>query len=187
MLMYIQDNADTFPTVDSGLDTDWLNWWGSSIQKSPVVPYLLAFNTNLFRCPTDAAFKELEARKGTFRYPFSYSLSFGGGWPERRLRGMASDFQQIAGTVSGAFKAGEIVNPSEKIMIAEDVSASEYATAFNPLLVYPIFDGSSFLWNNDDHLTRRHRRRANVAFADGRVETVRQAFGEMRDHTDPLK
>ena len=154
------------------------------MRDSPISKYLVNINTNLFRCPTDRRFKEREPQ---FIYPFNYSLSSGyhSGYGVSSNPGMASQFQWAFQKENGKFKVKMIRNPSDKIMLAEDVSRSDLSAGEQGGLSR--FLTSGFLWNHGDRLSRRHNGRANVIFLDGRAETVRQSFGDQREHTDPTK
>ena len=125
--MVLAKQLDSFPYCDTGNSYDWLNL--NDLQKSSISSYLNGFRTNLFRCPTDAAFKELEARTLKYRYPFRYTISYGDKAVAKK-RGMASDLGQGESDGLGPFKLSSVVNPSEKIMLAEDASANEYGQLF---------------------------------------------------------
>jgi prepilin-type processing-associated H-X9-DG protein len=100
--------------------------------------------------------------------------------------GMASQFfyGYMTQTEKGKFKMQQVMNPNEKIMMAEDWAPSE-APPDERGLSY-IFDTSGFLWRNGDRLSKRHSGRANVFFPDGRVEIKPQGFGDHPEHTDPV-
>jgi prepilin-type processing-associated H-X9-DG protein len=189
LLSYVHDDEEAFPLADTGMDGDWVQWNGGPSNRS-FTSYLGGINTNLFRCPRDAAFKERETKALTGRYPFSYSLSNSRGLFKKQ--GMASIFSSNTGIVP--FKLNMIKHPSEKIMIAEDIGASDYPGLVDPFSpIYLYFNYTSFFWTspfqeeqNGEQLTKRHSGRANVAFPDGHVDTVKQSFGDQRRHTDPL-
>ena len=118
---------------------------------------------------------------------FNYSLNCGyyGGFSSNQ-RGMASQFvASFPDTPSGKFTLSMIQDPSQKIMLAEDWSVSDATGSDRG--ISGVFVTSGFLWTFYDRLTKRHNGRANVIFPDGRAETVKQAFGNMLEHTDPLK
>jgi type II secretory pathway pseudopilin PulG len=74
--MYCESNTDTFPTPGSASiygpqPEDWI-WWhpGRDVMQSSIVPYVVKFNPQLFRCPQDS-----EATKPGQGYPYSYSFN----------------------------------------------------------------------------------------------------------------
>ena len=85
----------------------------------------------------------------------------------------------------GAFRLTMIKNPSNKIMLAEEMTLRDLKTGEAEREF--VLSTSGFLWAHGDRLTGRHAGRANVFFADGHSETVKRAFGDQTENTDPLK
>lgn len=204
MLLYLPDYNDIFPASSFTkrlTAEDWIYWtpdrpgsvmnfgYSYPTQESPIGYYLNGINTNLFRCPTNARFKEREPDMGMgVRYPFNYSLNCGyyGVFPSNK-RGMASQFvANFPETPIGRFTLSMIKDPSQKIMLAEDWSVSD-ANNSSERGISGVFETSGFLWTFYDRLTKRHNGRANVIFPDGHAETVKQSYGNLLEHTDPLK
>jgi prepilin-type processing-associated H-X9-DG protein len=158
------------------------------IFQSPIGKYLGGgIQTNLFRCPSDTKSLSGWPNLDGGLYPFSYSLSSGYIPGEFQMNfGMASQFIDTFVTRNGGgkFKMQQVMNPNEKIVMAEDWGPSE-APPDERGLSY-IFDTSGFLWRNGDRLSKRHLGRANVFFPDGRVEIKSQAYGDHLEHTDPV-
>ena len=191
-LLYCDENGDVFPTgaAASALGAqpeDWI-WWqvqtGPAIQPamrdgrgSAISPYLGGYNSRHFRCPAD---KDSLAREMAWKqnpnneqYTYSYSLN------AHSMLGMAS---YLSKDRSRAFlnKLGNVVNPSRKIMLAEEKGSSN--------------DGPGGAFIDDGRwqplgypLTMRHAGKANVTFADAHVETVPRAFADIDhpQHFDP--
>lgn len=174
--MYLDDYRDTFPTgaAHSGLGAqpeDWV-WWQATTGPGParmrdpaqgtVVRYLSGYDTRYLRCPSD---RDAEAREvlwrsnpGTEQYFYSYSLNGHGDM------GMASYISRDR-LMFFLNRITTVRNPSTKIMLAEEKGSAD--------------DGPGSAVMDDGRwvppgypLTSRHGRRANVTFADGRVELV---------------
>jgi len=83
------------------------------------------------------------------------------------------------------FKAASVTSPSVKIVFADNRKPYEMTETDMAGLPAGFFDSSAWYWPSDT-LTRRHNGKANVALADGHVETVRPEFGQKPEHYDPL-
>lgn len=191
-LLYCDDHEDIFPTgaaastVGAHLE-DWI-WWqmetGPSgqpamrnAQSSPLAPYLGGYQSSYFRCPLD---RDALAREQAWiqnmhheLYTYSYSLN------AHSEKGMAS-FISKDRSRQILNRLGAVVNPSQKIMLAEEKGSAGDGP------------GSAFIddgrWQPLGYpLTMRHSGRANVAFADGHVEAVRREFADPDhpEHFDP--
>ena len=192
--LYCGDHGDVFPTAAGSSafgaqPEDWL-WWqvqvtadGQAAMRSSggsvLVPYLDGYRSSYFRCPAD---KDALAREAAWKqdmhrelYTYSYSLN------AHSEQGMAS-FISKARCVIRLNKLGSVVNPSRKIMLAEEKGSPD--------------DGPGDAFIDDGRwqplgypLTSRHAGRANVAFADGHVETVPRSFadGSHPEHFDPQR
>ncbi len=191
-LLYCDEHEDVFPTgaaasTVSAQPEDWI-WWqmqtgpaGQPTMRnahgSALAPYLSGYRSTYFRCPAD---RDALARERAWQqnmsqelYTYSYSLN------AHSMGGMASYISQDR---SRKFfnKLGAVVNPSHKIMLAEEKGSAQDGP------------GSAFIddgrWQPLGYpLTQRHAGKANVAFADGRVETVRREFADQDhpEHFDP--
>ncbi len=186
--LYLDDNQNTFPTAAhrsavGAQPEDWI-WWqvtGETMRDahaSSIAPYLGGFDTRYFRCPSD---QDALDREETWRtthqefYTFSYSLN------AFSNEGMASFISRDRSTIL-LNKQGAIVNPSLKIMLAEEKGSSQ--------------DGPGSAFVNDGAwqplgypLTSRHAGLANVTFADMHVETVSRSFADSShpEHFDPMR
>lgn len=189
-LLYCHEYKDTFPTgaASSALGAhpeDWI-WWqmqtthsGENAMRdargSALAPFLGGYQTRQFRCPADRdALSREEAWKQNSSleiYTYSYSLN----------AGMAS-YLSLDRSMVFLNKLGAVVNPSRKIMLAEEKGS----TADGP--------GSAFIddgrWQPLGYpLTTRHRAKSNAAFADGHIETVPRDFADLNhpEHFDPTR
>ena len=176
-----------------------------AIQHGLLVPYMGGFNTNLLTCPSERKLLIFRQNPRSFGYAvysfqyyyFSYSLSSPTEFAvlgDKRLifenlkHGMASSWLFPWGLVPlrsddmVKVKSSSIKGPSAKIMFAEQQMVYELPPAQQSK--YAV--GTSGWGWSEEKLTRRHSGRANVALADGHVETVRSSFGDQPEHYDPL-
>jgi len=216
MLMYVDDNNDTFPgTASKGayvaMKEDWIFWnltlrpsndpsvpasFFTNVQNSAIARYIGNFTTNLFRCPADRDAPEREAawrRQPAGQNPYLFSYTFTSFVDGANNRGMASIYG-AAGAPPLHFKTASIKSPSQKIMLLE-----ENGSALNHASV--VDDGR---WVPPDNvISGRHKfsrsqrvpladylrnGRGTVAFADGHVEAVPPRYGAGTDRTyyDPM-
>ena len=191
MMMYINDDHDTFPGLASlhyGFQpTDWIYWRKNPalyppVEKSPIVIALAGANSSLFRCPMDGSDTEriaqADADNGPYLYSYSltgYGLSLNSSTSNGDMNyGMASVFENSGGTMTPyLFKQPSIHNPGGKIMLAEEPGSSRD----NPDGGSVINDGR-WVPADPDPLTNRHGGKADVTFADSHVEPETSAFGE---------
>ena len=196
--------------VGTMTDEEWIRWlpvkkftWPDQLHldllTTGIVPYIQRFNTNLFTCPSDQVLSRFLRRPGSFPdyvqngqwFPFNYTLNS----PEliaaeRKSvgllnHGMASIRRdRVVSTMTGLveFKATSIINPTGKIMFADE------------RMVYEVKQSDThgeMAWTSGwqwpyDKITSRHNGKGNVTFADGHVQTVRSEIGQMQEHYDPL-
>ncbi len=191
-LLYCDEQEDSFPTgaaagTVSAQPEDWI-WWQVRVSPSgqpamrdsrgsALAPYLGGYRSSYFRCPADrdALAREQAWQQNMHRelYTYSYSLN------AHSQSGMASYISQDR-SMMFRNKLSAVVNPAHKIMLAEEKGSAN--------------DGPGSVFIDDGRwqplgypLTMRHAGKANVTFADGRVEAVRREFADQDhpDHFDP--
>ncbi len=192
MEMYINGNSDIFPGIASKANgyqpEDWIYWRTNAalyppVEKSPIIAQSGTVSRSMFRCPSDQSdvdrIAQSQASVGPYFYSYSftgygdtnYSASFFG------LSGTANYGMSSITTSSGVnllFKMNRVHNPSGKIMLAEEPgSMSPKDTPYTNWIVAQ--DGR--FMPDRDALTIRHGGKAEVAFADGHVESVTWKFG----------
>ena len=184
-LMYLQDNADTFPGPASrstyGFHVeDWIYWRPSTqaqypIAKSPIVTQTASANKELFRCPADIYDGD---RPQPDPYLYSYSMN------SYNLSGNVNPgMTSIDDGRFHAFKGNAIRNPVLKLMLLEEQSSSTRRGEYSDQSKNPINDGRFV--PGSDALTSRHNNTANNAFADGHVQNVKPAFANVAANTNP--
>lgn len=197
MMMYIDDNQDTFPELASKYNgfqsADWIYWRVNSsnppVEKSPIVLTLAHVSRELFRCPLDISDSDRLANADPAHGPYFYSYSLNGygtsidgsiGLDGDMNYGMASVIPNDGSPIH-LFKQSRIRNPSGKIMLAEE--SGSLSPADNPGA--GIIQDGRWMPQNPDLLTIRHGGRADVTFADGHVEAVDWKFGEDQVNSRP--
>ncbi len=209
---YIGDFNDAFPAggAKSPIDPqaeDWIYWNAedatitnptrSDHNKSPIVPYIGNYNTNLFRCPGDKDIAKRQAANmsATYFYPFSYTLN--SYWEAQTLNnhGIASIIQNDPSFKNVLFKSQMIRMPAEKIMLVEEHAMNSASAAtvtpddgrWTPTGADPRAIGlkhaPSFNSANS-FISNRHSERGNVSCADGHVESQKPSWGALREHYD---
>lgn len=200
-LMYIDDNADSFPGTASrntyGFHReDWIYWRTNSkayppVEKSPIASTLSGVNSNMFRCPLDKDDSErrlMRDEHGPYFYSYTlHSLDVN----NNQSLGMASVFQgSIDRPTAYLYKLSSVKRPTDKMMLAEEQSSHKPSESID-------VGGSSSILNDGrwvpplnpsaggDLLTRRHNKRAVVGFADGHVQVATPEMGKQRNQTDP--
>jgi prepilin-type N-terminal cleavage/methylation domain-containing protein/prepilin-type processing-associated H-X9-DG protein len=183
MMMYVDDNAGAFAGIASvhlGFNAaDWIYWRTNTaiyppIEKSPIMAQLGSVNAALLRCPLDIIdAARLVSPMPDGPYLYSYSLT---GYGTGAYVGLKGNLNRGMSTIFTAkskflFKQASVINPSRKIMFAEEPGGPRD----NPVNNVAINDGR---WQPaQDPLTDRHRGNANVAFADGHAQEVPWQFG----------
>ncbi len=202
MIMYIDDNHDTFPGLASQHNgfqpADWIYWRTNSalyppVEKSPIIISLANASPSLLRCPLDISdIDRLAQSDDNGPYLYSYSLtgygltldsSGGPGLSGDMNYGMASVFEGSGASFAAyPFKLAMIHNPSGKIMLAEEPGSE--SSNDNPTGAPVINDGR---WQPQmpDPLTIRHRGKADVTFSDGHVQAETWEFGEDTNNSLP--
>jgi prepilin-type processing-associated H-X9-DG protein/prepilin-type N-terminal cleavage/methylation domain-containing protein len=192
MQMFVQDNSDNFPGIASRMygyhSEDWIYWRTNTalyppFEQSPILVSVPGMQKPSLRCPLDNSdIDRLAFNYGDGYGPYLFSYSFNGYGldGDGHNLGMSSVVDTSGGaTQKYPFNEGAVRNPSQKIMLAEEPGST--AGWDSP-------DGSSIIndgrWVpgsstglNGDPLTIRHGGKADVAFADGHVETVTPEFG----------
>lgn len=214
--LYVNDNHDTFPgTASKGafvaMKEDWIFWnltkrpsndprlppeFFTNVQNGAICPHIGRFTTNLFRCPSDRDALERERewqRRPSGSNPYLYSYSLTSVYDEglNQNRGMASLFG--TGVPPLPFKMSSIVNPSRKLMLAEENG--------DPNQDASIIDDGRFV-PPGNVLSGRHRYvrgtkvasrefmskgKGNAAMPDGHVETVTPGYAQAAENYDPMK
>jgi prepilin-type N-terminal cleavage/methylation domain-containing protein/prepilin-type processing-associated H-X9-DG protein len=200
MMMYIDDNQDTFPglaSLHNGFQpSDWIYWRTNSAlypsaEKSPILVTLAGASTNLFRCPLDISDSDRLASADADNGPYLYSYSLTGygmsdandamGLEGNMNIGMASVFEGDTNNPTAyPFKQPAIHNPSGKIMLAE-----EPGTYRDDPDGDSVINDGRWVPSDPDPLTIRHGGKADVTFSDGHVEAVTSAFGEDQANSRP--
>lgn len=199
MQMYINEYSDTFPgraSENSGFqESDWI-WWRTNdpahpVEKSPIVKALANANPKLFRCPLDtddSARLAYAAGRVSGPYLYSYSMTSydpintpdENGNPNYVNPGMTSVF---TGGQNLPFKLSAVHNPSGKIMFGEEVTSSD--SQDNPSETSHVINDGRWIPTNDEPLTGRHSRNADVTFADFHVEAEYWEFGSDPANSKP--
>jgi prepilin-type N-terminal cleavage/methylation domain-containing protein/prepilin-type processing-associated H-X9-DG protein len=194
MKMYVDDNEDAFPDLASRRNgfhaEDWIYWRTNSasyppVEKSPIINSLANVSRGLLRCPLDDPGLRLaiDYDDGYGGYPYSYSLNGYGLSPDGSTVGLNGNQNYGMASVIGGksahpivqlFKESRIVNPSSKMMLAEE--CGWFTPNENPL------EDGSFLTDGrwvpiNNLLTVRHSGKADVTFSDGHVQPVGWQFG----------
>ena len=186
MKMYINDSSDVFPGIASRMygfhPEDWIYWRTNTtlyppFEKSPIVIAMGGAQRTSFRCPLDNDDSDrLNASDPAYSdgygpYNFSYSFTGYGAYSNSLNAGMSTVVDN-SGTLF-AFKESAVRNPSTKIMLAEEPGSRKPKDS--PDGIGFIVDGR---WiPTSDPLTIRHSGRADVAYADGHVGTVKPEEG----------
>ena len=191
--LYFDDYEQAFPAPGSinalgPQPEDWIFWQvtqtgrsGRSARdprRSVIAPYVVAFETNYFRCPADKDAlrrqEQWELISSLERYVYSYSLN------SHSEAGM-STYINRGRTVININKYTAVKNPAQKIMLAEERGGPQDG---------PPRGGGSYVddgrWVPPGNiLTMRHGGKADVTFADSHVETVTREFGQQPENYHP--
>ena len=193
--MYVDDNANAFPGIASRMygyhSEDWIYWRTNAalyppFEKSPILVVVPGLQKPSLRCPLDNndndRINNFTYSDGYGPYFFSYSMTGYGLDENGNNVGLSTVVDSSGGSpVVYPFKEGAVMNPSSKIMLAEEPGT--LGRHDSPDQNSLIQDGR---WvPNQDPLTIRHGGKADVAFADGHVEAVTPAFGQDTSHSLP--
>jgi len=184
MKLYLGDHHDTFPGPASrniGFHPeDWIYWRTNStlypgVEKSPILGSLATAGKAVLKCPLDDERERLTYNDDDNQGPYLYSYSLTGygldGGDGKANYGMSSIFLgDAARPTAYLFKESDVRHPSVKIMFAEEPGS--FRPKDNPENSLFLRDGR-WLPPAGDLLTVRHGGKAEVAFADGHVATVR--------------
>jgi prepilin-type N-terminal cleavage/methylation domain-containing protein/prepilin-type processing-associated H-X9-DG protein len=198
MRMYVDENNDTFPALASRYNgfrrEDWIYWRTNAalfppVEKSPILESLARAAGTLLHCPLDDTGERLNASyDASGPYLFSYSFTGYGLSPDNSNIGLGEEANPnygMASVIAGnpanpivqLFKESRIVNPSGKIMLAEERgSQSSRENPATDLEMQGFITDGRWMPEND-FLTLRHGKKADVTFADGHVESVDWKFG----------
>jgi len=186
MLMYLDINNSIFPGCASRTTygfhvEDWIYWRTTlpayPLPNSPVISQLgTAANTNIFRCPADKIDKDRIAANtdGQGVYYFSYTVT---------SIGVGTGLTSIDNGTFHPFKSSDVINPSGKLMFAEEQTVLNGPDSTDPTAT--VVDDGRFT-PASDALTSRHRKKADVGFVDGHVATVVPSFSDITNNIDPL-
>ncbi|HEY4414107.1 MAG TPA: DUF1559 domain-containing protein [Verrucomicrobiae bacterium] len=191
MMLYIGDFNDNFPGAASNLQgfhtEDWIYWRPANTHDAitptitlPLAQSQITFllrtgnSTNLFRCPMDMTdtdrLKYNPTAPPLFTYFYSYSLN---AYQTGDSMGLQWDG---AGQNPNHAKLNAVHAPANKIMMAEEPTTTSASDNPQPGAGTDIIhDGRwtpSTSAGGTDVLTKRHKGKADVAFADGHVEAV---------------
>jgi prepilin-type processing-associated H-X9-DG protein len=163
--------------------------------KSPIIASLANASSALLRCPLDETRERLNYSYRDADGPYLYSFSFTGYGlsPDNSTVGLDPDSNRNYGMASvivgdpahptvQLFKQSRIVNPSSKIMLAEERGSTNPNE--NP------GDDDAFITDGrwmpeNDLLTVRHGRKGDVTFSDGHVQAVDWQFGQNISNSRP--
>jgi prepilin-type N-terminal cleavage/methylation domain-containing protein/prepilin-type processing-associated H-X9-DG protein len=197
--MYVDNFNDTYPGWASANTygfqaTDWIYWrTGASTptlpdgtlaaaNKRPILAGLgggISTNAtvNVFRCPADINDRDRIANNPPYFYSYtmtSYTLT--GAYVNL---GFTSIF---AAGIYYPFKSPKTINPSNKIVLAEEQSANSGTECSVPGAGV-MNDGR---WDpTTSPLTSRHSKKADMGFADGHVQQVTYKFGQILANSEP--
>lgn len=202
-MLYIDDNADTFPGAAAKLPTfpvveDWIYWNVNDSRiddpirrnpnNAPIAQYTSGFIEDLFRCPSDRDLRE-KMKRPPAHVLFKYSYTANSHYVNEQNRGMTSLFPGDFNLDNLPFKSTQIVSPSSKLMLVEEHATNELPDdgRWTPTtkklirIAHPIPYAPG-----DSQITIRHGGRGTVILGDGHVESVFPEFGNRPEHFDAL-
>ena len=193
MMNYTHDYEDAFPglaSLHNGYHPeDWIYWRTNDgitppVEKSPVLVEGGNAARTILRCPMDRTDDERLAEVSDANGPYLYSYSLTGygvsltefwGLDGNQNFGLASVFTgDINNPTVSIFKQSSLMNPSRKIMLAEEPGTKDPKD--NPQENWIVIQDGRWMPDRD-WLTVRHGGKANVAFADAHQEMVTWQFG----------
>lgn len=195
-MMYLDTYNGVFPACASrntyGFQVeDWIYWRlgrpAYPVKDSLIVAYTGSgsASSNLFRCPLDRDDSQRfldTGQPGTDPGPYMYSYSMTSlDLANNQSRGITS----IRSGGWYAFKQSAIRNPAKKMMLAEEQTVIRGPDASDPNR--NILNDGRFVPGGSDVLTSRHKKRANVGFADGHAQSERWQFGDDINNADPAR
>jgi prepilin-type N-terminal cleavage/methylation domain-containing protein/prepilin-type processing-associated H-X9-DG protein len=202
MKLYVDENEDAFPGLASRSNgyraEDWIYWRTAStypgVGKSPIIRSLADASSSTLSCPMDDTSERLTFtyRDSDGPYLYSYSLTGYGLSPDKSnigLGDLANPNYGMASVIVGdpahpqvqLYKESRIINPSLKIMLAEE--RGSLSPNDNPSDDAFITDGRWMPEN--DLLTIRHSGKGNVVFADAHVQIVDWEFANNITNSRP--
>jgi len=208
--MYVDDNGDKFPASGSANALgfrveDWIYWRTNAnanvrptangngapyppfptTDKSAIASYCGGFSPKLARCPMDKRWVTRPEYSGpNGPYPFSYAANSYDAINNNTVNPGMFSLYNTSGTILIHFRKDNIVEPSRKMMFAEEKNEDDNIPG-TPQFV----PGGTFLndgrWNPyslnadgtpnafaNNNVTRRHNGNGAAAIADGHVQTV---------------
>jgi len=171
--MYLGEMNDQFPapasrTAFGPMPEDWIHWQANrDVRQSVVARYISSevFTTNLFRCAADFDSWKLEQNRATNPYIFSFSFTSYNVTNYNGTNSVNAGMSMALGRNRTVlpFSLHSVVNPSGKIMLAEEdrvrsgLNDGRWLPTVNPV-------------------STRHERKGSVAFVDGHVQVVDPPF-----------
>lgn len=187
IMMYTEDNNDVMPSDGSRIgwhQEDWV-WWNNPAKPASKSPVLVAISgsTNNLRCPMDRVGQVIVSPN----YQFSYSInSFIDGARPNAFLGIASTYTWTLNLGSFTpFKRGNVRNPANKILLAEEPTS--------PAEAPPGYGGSTqpddARWlsqkGGGNTIALRHSKRGNSNFADGHAQVIDYQLAGQSTYIDP--
>jgi prepilin-type processing-associated H-X9-DG protein/prepilin-type N-terminal cleavage/methylation domain-containing protein len=189
-LLYVDDYAGIMPADASrgaGWHTeDWIYWNGQPFANGQIAREIRTANsTNIFRCPMDKDNSGRKDNQSTYYYSYSVNGQDSG---SSTTSGMASSWNGTTGNGWLPYRFSSVVNPSAKIMLAEEPTKTTPDEEPVGWTADVIVDGR---WEPgttvgaSDTITVRHSGKGNIGFADGHSETEDALFAIQQSHIDP--
>ncbi|HEX3797372.1 MAG TPA: prepilin-type N-terminal cleavage/methylation domain-containing protein [Verrucomicrobiae bacterium] len=193
-VLYAGDNDDTLPADASRVmdaKEDWIHWRIGGMYPLALSPILVEIkgSTNLVRCPSDKDDTQRKANAAAGQPPYFYSYTVNGyidGARPSVICGAASTW-----TINSTFtkcKLGNIRNPSEKILLAEEPAGPSDTPVTTPAYATTGADDGRWLpglsIGGGNTISTRHNGKGNANFCDGHAERVDYIFATIIDHID---
>ncbi len=171
--MYLAESNEQFPapasrTAFGPMPEDWIHWQANRDPRQSVIARYISsdvFTTNLFRCAADFDSWKLEQNRATNPYIYSFSFTSYNVTNYNGTNSVNAGMSMALGRNRAVlpFSLQAVVNPSGKIMLAEEdrvrsgLNDGRWLPTVNPV-------------------STRHEMKGNVAFVDGHVQVVDQRF-----------